>query len=87
MALLVNAQGVAPLQMAAPTVPLTDNLLLDHRREILERDFPFLNQDLPKLQQHQFATQLEMITTGNEAHQAAQEATKAKAAEKVKAPS
>ena len=79
MALVVNAQGNSVLEVAAPTAPLADNVLLDHRRAILERDFPLLNQAVPQLQQHQIATQLGQLVAQNQAHQAAKAAERAAA--------
>ena len=37
------------LAVQAPTAPVADAILLNHRRHIIERDFPALNAALPQL--------------------------------------
>ena len=50
---------------AAPTVPAADVLLLEHRRAIIERDFPGLNAALPQLQVNHIAQQLGHLVADN----------------------
>ena len=66
-ALVTSQQGAPPvLEIALPTAPLADGILLNHRRQhILERDFPLLNAALPAIQQHQIATQLGLLVQEN----------------------
>ncbi len=56
-ALTISQQNQAPLLTLqdAPTAPVADADLLDHRRRILESDFPNLNQHLAGLQQTEIA--------------------------------
>ena len=60
MAILQTANGgPSPLQLAdAPTAPLADNHLVRHRNLVLFRDFPMLDQNLPRVQQNAIATRL-----------------------------
>ena len=78
-ALVVDNTGTSPLKVAVPTAPLPDRHLREHRRQVLERDFPLLNQAVPNIQQHQIAVQLGNLVAQNQAHHAAQTAEKAAA--------
>ena len=59
--------GLPLLCMAPPHAPLADHVLLEHRQRILERDFPVLNQALPRLQKNAIATQLGRLVADNRA--------------------
>ena len=60
-----TANALPLLCVAPPHAPLADRVLLEHRRRILERDFPILNQALPRLQQNAIATQLGRLVADN----------------------
>ena len=59
------ANAMPLLCIAPPHAPLADGVLLEHRHQILERDFPVLNQALPRLQQNAIATQFGRLVTDN----------------------
>ena len=61
------ANALPLLCIAPPQVPLADRVLLEHRHRILERDFPVMNQALPRLQQNANATQLGRLVADNHA--------------------
>ena len=63
-----SGENALPLLcIAPPHAPLADRTLLEHRQRILERDFPVLNQALPRLQQNAIATQLGRLVADNRA--------------------
>jgi hypothetical protein len=53
------------LAVATPNPPLADEDLLNHRRRILENDFPMLNSVQSTIQQSQIATQLGILIQDN----------------------
>ncbi len=78
-AALTRSQNNQPVELrlaAAPTAPVADEILLTHRRRIVESDFPQLNQALPQLQQHQIATQLGLLIQDRQAERAEARAAK-----------
>ena len=80
-----SAAGAAPtLAQTPPTAPLADELLLTARRQILERDFPALNTNLPTMQQNAIAGQLSLLVDENREARRAEDARRAR--ESVKTP-
>ena len=62
------AEQALPLLCVVPLhAPLADQVLLEHRHRILERDFPALNHALPSLQQNAIATQIGQLVADNRA--------------------
>jgi len=56
---------LSSLAVQAPTAPVADAVLLNHRRRIIERDFPALNAALPQLQQNLIAQELSVLVADN----------------------
>ena len=74
VALVATANnGPSPLQLATtPTAPLGDRELVIHRTNILHRDFPMLDANLPRLQQNQIANRLGELVEDNRLHREAE---------------
>ena len=62
-----GAQALLLLCIAPPHAPLADRELLEHQQHPLERDFPALNQALPRLQQNTIANQIGRLVADNRA--------------------
>ena len=60
-----GAQALPLLCIAPPHAPLADRDLLEHRQRLLERDFPAMNQALPRLQQNAIASQIGRLVADN----------------------
>ena len=61
--------GPSPLQLATtPTAPLGDGNLINHRTQILHRNFPLLDTNIPRMQQNQIANRLGEIVEDNRVH-------------------
>jgi len=77
------AQGDPVLSLNdAPTAPLADALLLDHRQRILAEDFPELDMETERHQQDQIAVSIGELVRDNQA--AREEARREKQREKTK---
>jgi hypothetical protein len=77
----VNAKPLLALA-EAPTAPLADAMLLEHRRRILCEDFPELDQEAGRRQQDQIAVSISELVRDNQV--AREEAREERQREKVK---
>ena len=60
--------GPSPLELVvAPTAPLADAVLMNHRNVVLFKDFPLLDSNLPRVQQNQIANRLGELVEGTRA--------------------